>query len=141
MTIEKVFEMSIISVDMKNLAVANALALNAYALQSIDGGENALQRVRGFAGKLPGVERCLLLVSENGNLDVQDLGFDILVVKGEGIGDLLRSLREASSGYDNLFYFFASAPKSSCNIEQIDNKEDNHAPQMDDAVRNSDNMI
>ena len=77
---------------MKNLAVANALALNDYALQSIDGGENALQRVRGFAGKLPAVERCLLLVPENVNIDIQDLGFDILVVKGQGIGQLLRSL-------------------------------------------------
>lgn len=95
---------------MKNLAVANALALNDYALQSIDGGENALQRVRGFAGKLPAVERCLLLVPEKINVDVQDLGFDILVVKGQGIGALLRSLRESSSGYDNLFYFFADCP-------------------------------
>jgi spiro-SPASM protein len=110
LAIEKVFEMSIISVDMKNLAVANALAVNSYALQPIGGGENALRRVREYARRLPAMERCLLLLPEGADLDAQDLGFDAAIVKADGIEELLRSLQSASSGYDNLFYFFADCP-------------------------------
>ena len=47
---------------MNNLAVANALALNDYALQTVVEGENSLDRVRKYAAGLPGVKRCLLLV-------------------------------------------------------------------------------
>jgi spiro-SPASM protein len=97
---------------MKNLAVANALALNDYALKAISSGENSLKRVRQYAAQLPDVERCLLLLPEGRSLDVRDLGFEIQVVKTDEIAELLRSLQKALSRgeYDNLFYFFADCP-------------------------------
>ena len=102
---------------MKNLAVANALALNDYARQSLVGGENSLKRVREYAARLPGVERCLLLLPEGdapegGYLQTPEPGFDILRLKADGAAGLLRTLRNTIDGgeYDNLFYFFADCP-------------------------------
>jgi spiro-SPASM protein len=97
---------------MNNLAVANALALNDYALQPVVGGENSLQRVRRYAAGLPGVKRCLLLVPEGGRIEVPAEDYEVLQVKGEGVAELIRTLRDAAARdeYDNLFYFFADCP-------------------------------
>ncbi|UCF99073.1 MAG: spiro-SPASM protein [Spirochaetaceae bacterium] len=121
--------MSIISVDMKNLAVANALALNPYALEAIAGGATAMQRVREYAGRLPGVEHCLLLLPEDADMDLEDLGFDIRRVKAGGIVELLRSLQDAGSDYDNLFYFFADCPllDSGLSARMLDNHQKYYA--------------
>jgi spiro-SPASM protein len=109
--------MSIISLkDMKNLAVANGLNVKSYASQAIAGGESALSRVARYARRLPGVERCLLLVPEagsgngGGGPDARAPGYELQTVKAGGLEGLLRSLRSAGSGYDNLFYFFADCP-------------------------------
>jgi spiro-SPASM protein len=97
---------------MKNLAVANALALNNYAQQPVVGQQNSLQRVREYASQLPGVERCLFLLPEGADAEVADLGFEILRVKADGAADLLRTLQNqlSEAEYDNLFYFFADCP-------------------------------
>ena len=97
---------------MNNLAVANALALKDYALQTVVEGENSLERVRQYAAGLPGVKRCLLLIPEGGQLEVPAAGFQIRHVKGEGVAELLRTLQSAlaEGEYDNLFYFFADCP-------------------------------
>jgi spiro-SPASM protein len=116
LAIEKVFEMSIISVDMKNLAVANALALNAHALEAIPPGESALKRVGRYARELPGVDRTVLLLPggdsapQGAEADAKELGFQIQILKGNSIGELLRTLQSLADGYDNLFYFFADCP-------------------------------
>jgi spiro-SPASM protein len=97
---------------MNNLAVANALALNDYALQPVVDGATSLERVRQYASGLPGVKRCLLLVPEGGQIAISAAGFEIRRVKGEGVAELLRTLRSeiAEGEYDNLFYFFADCP-------------------------------
>jgi spiro-SPASM protein len=97
---------------MKNLAAANALALNEYALQSVTDGESSLERVRQYASQLPGVERCLLLLPEDGQLQIPDLGFEIRRLQEEGVDGLLSTLQSAlaEGEYDNLFYFFADCP-------------------------------
>jgi spiro-SPASM protein len=110
---------------MKNLAVANALALNEYAQQPVAGQKNSLQRVREYASRLPGVERCLLLLPEGGDIEAADPGFEVRRVKAEGAADLLRTLQKALSDgeYDNLFYFFADCPllDSSLSARMLDN--------------------
>jgi spiro-SPASM protein len=110
---------------MKNLAVANALALTDYAQQTVVGGENSLERVRQYASRLPGVERCVLLLPEGGHLQTPERGFDIRYVKPDGVAELLRTLRNALSEaeYDNLFYFFADCPllDSALSTRMLDN--------------------
>jgi len=97
---------------MNNLAVANALALNDYALQSVVDGQNSLERIRHYASQLPGVKRCLLLLPEGADVEVSGSDFDIRHLKTEGVTELLRTLQGALSEgeYDNLFYFFADCP-------------------------------
>ncbi len=101
---------------MKNLAVANALALNAHALEAIPPGENALKRVGRYARELPGVERSVLLLPGGDSAprgveaDAKELGFQIQILKGGSIAELLRTLQSLADGYDNLFYFFADCP-------------------------------
>lgn len=108
--------MSIISVDMKNLAVANALALNAHALEAIPPGESALKRVGRYARELPGVHRTVLLLADGDSSPAgleaaaKGLGFDLQSLKGDSIAELLRTLQSLADGYDNLFYFFADCP-------------------------------
>lgn len=110
---------------MKNLAVANALALNDYALRPVVNGQNSLKRIRHYASQLPGVRRCLLLLPEGVDVEVADLGFDIRRLKTEGVADLLRTLQSALSEeeYDNLFYFFADCPllDSALSTRMLDN--------------------
>jgi spiro-SPASM protein len=116
LAIEKVFEMSIISVDMKNLAVANAMALNALALEAIPPGESALKRVARYARELPGVDRTVVLLADGDSRPAgleaaaTELGFDSQTLKGDSITELLRTLQSLADGYDNLFYFFADCP-------------------------------
>ncbi len=97
---------------MNNLAVANALALNDYILQSVVDGQNSLERIRHYASQLPGVKRCLLLLPEGADVEVAGLDFEIRHLKTEGVVELLRSLQDAlaEGEYDNLFYFFADCP-------------------------------
>jgi len=97
---------------MKNLAVANALALNSYALQPVNASETTLDRVQEFAGRLPEVERCLLLIPEGGDPGFKAPDFEIRPIKSDRVAELLQSLRTAcgESDYDNLFYFFADCP-------------------------------
>jgi len=108
--------MSIISVDMKNLAVANGLALNALALEAIPPGESALKRVGRYARELPGVDRTVLLLAGGDcapaglGADAKELGFELQSLKSVSITALLRLLQSLAEGYDNLFYFFADCP-------------------------------
>jgi spiro-SPASM protein len=97
---------------MNNLAVANALALNDYALKPLAGAAHSLTRVREYASRLPGVDRCLLLLPEGADPRLPEHGFEVRTVKGEGLADLLRCLQSALSEgeYENLFYFFADCP-------------------------------
>jgi spiro-SPASM protein len=74
MAIEKVFEMSIISVDMKNLAVANGLSLRSHALEAIPPGQSALKRVGEYARSLPAVDRPVLLLPRGGSSSAAQRG-------------------------------------------------------------------
>jgi len=116
MAIEKVFEMSIISVDMKNLAVANALALNNHAIEAIASGASALERSAEYAKNLPQTGERVLLLPADENLPggaaktAVDLGFRTERFKERSIEELLKRLQALAAGYDNLFYFFADCP-------------------------------
>jgi spiro-SPASM protein len=129
MAIEKVFHMSIITVDMKNLAVINAVASTPLAERALPDGSTALQRVAAYARGLPGVERAFLLLPEStlaprGAASRARRGPQASVPQGlepqrlalpggrgpEGFTALLRRLRELSQGYESVFYLFADCP-------------------------------
>jgi len=99
MAIEKVFEMSIISVDMKNLAVANALALNNHAIEAIASGASALERSAEYAKNLPQTGERVLLLPADENLPggaaktAVDLGFRTERFKERSIEELLKRLQ------------------------------------------------
>ncbi len=101
---------------MKNLAVANALVLNAHALEAIPPGESALKRVGRYARELPGVDRTVLLLAGGDSWPkgveaaAKEIGFDPQTLKGDSIAELLRALQSLADGYDNIFYFFADCP-------------------------------
>jgi len=101
--------MSIIASDMKNLAVANALALGAHALQPLAGGGSSLERVLEYARALPGVERRVLLLRPGQELPVPE-GFSAGRLPEPTLAGLLRMLEELAAGFDHLFYFFADSP-------------------------------
>jgi len=101
---------------MKNLAVANALALNAHALEAIPPGQSALKRVGRYARELPGVDRAVLLLAAGDSSPpgveaaAKELGLDPQTLKGDSVAELLRTLESLAEGYDNIFYFFADCP-------------------------------
>jgi spiro-SPASM protein len=109
MAIEKVRGMSIISSDMKNLAVANALAVGPYALEALAGGGSALQRIGEYARGLPGVKRRVLLTGADQQLAAPE-GFTVAPLRDSSLTGLLEKLQELADGFDNLFYFFADCP-------------------------------
>jgi spiro-SPASM protein len=94
---------------MKNLAVANALAVGPHALEPLAGGGSAFQRIGQYARGLPGVERRVLLAGEGQELAAPE-GFTVERLGDPSLAGLLGKLQELAEGFDNLFYFFADCP-------------------------------
>jgi spiro-SPASM protein len=108
--------MSIIAVDMKNVAVANGLTLSRYSLQALPGGAagggspaagNSPERVLAFARRLPEVRKTYILLAGEAPCPA---GFEAVRLGGGGAVDLLAALARLAQGADNLFYFFADCP-------------------------------
>jgi spiro-SPASM protein len=106
-SIEKVPQMSIIALGMKNLAVANGLTLCDYSSQKLPGGGDSPERALAFARRLPGVEKALLLLDAEARCPA---GFEAVRLQGRSAADLIGALARAGEGADNLFYFFADCP-------------------------------
>jgi spiro-SPASM protein len=106
-TIEKLSQMSIIAVEMKNVAVANGLTLGQYSRQELPGGGHTLARVLDFARRLPGVEQPAVLLA--GQAACPD-GFQPVRLQDGSAAELLAALARLADGSDNLFYFFADCP-------------------------------
>jgi spiro-SPASM protein len=100
---------------MKNLAVANALALSPHAFLPIAGGGSAVERAGEYAARLPGVEKVFFLVPEGfeqgaGRTLPRGERFALVPLPGLELPGLLERLQKLAAGYDSLFYFFADCP-------------------------------
>ncbi len=110
--------MSIITSDMRNIAIVNALKLPDFLLRRIFDSESTVTRNYSFARSLPEIDKIVYLVATSSSRDVisKELGEDapskvsFSIFKDDDIAHLFRRLKELSEGFDNVFYFYVDCP-------------------------------
>jgi spiro-SPASM protein len=99
--------MSIIAVDMNNLAVANGLSLSAYSRRALPDGRSALERAAAYARSLPAVAKAVILLPPDAQAPE---GFEPVRLGSASAVELLDRLAALAEGCQQIFYFFADCP-------------------------------
>jgi spiro-SPASM protein len=96
--------MSIKAVDMKNIAIINGIELSHYAFEELCDHKNAVDYVKMYAKSLPDVSHTVFFLSKQ---EQACKGYEIVIRDEWTVADLLTQIREKSTGFDNIFYFYA----------------------------------
>ncbi|MBN1799151.1 MAG: spiro-SPASM protein [Spirochaetales bacterium] len=96
--------MSIKAVEMKNIAIINAINLSDYAFKKLHDNKSSVDFVKNFATSLSDIEKTVFLLSKSSQAGK---GYDTVIKEKWTVFELLNEIKEKSTGYDNIFYFYA----------------------------------
>ncbi len=116
--------MSIITNDMENIAVINALKLSKFSLERIFDSESTIVKSYNFARSLPEVNKIVYLISNISARDVilgelKDKSSSITsfeILEGNSVVTLFEKLKEISIKSSNIFYFYLDCPFLDINL-------------------------
>jgi spiro-SPASM protein len=96
--------MSIKAVDMKNIAIINGIELSHYAFENLHEHKSTVDFVKIYTKNLPDVMHTVFLLSKP---EQACKGYETVIKERWTVADLLNQIKEKSTGFDNVFYFYA----------------------------------
>ena len=92
---------------MNNITIINAINLSEYVYKDFNNGLNCLQIVNEYSKLLPDSNKTVWLADSKLNIKNKT---EVIIKNKWIIKELLKSIKELSAEYDNIFYFFADCP-------------------------------
>ncbi len=110
--------MSIMTSDMKNIAVINALMVSKFSTNSVFEGKSAIAKSFDFAQDLPDIDKIIYLIEDSEVKEhllseisvIDDVPVDFEFINSKDVSSLFKILRDVSLETDNIFYFYADCP-------------------------------
>lgn len=99
--------MSIIEKNMKNIAIINGIDLSPYTWEPLVREKTTINLVTQFGKTLPDIEKQVILASSSLENETE---FEVFFRDEWNTEELFKSMEKLSSGYDNIFYFYADCP-------------------------------
>jgi len=96
---------------MNNITIINAVKLSKYAYKDLGNGLNSLQIVNEYSKTLPDSKKTVWLTDDKSALK-KDLNNNNNIIYKElwDIKELLKSIKELSADFDNIFYIYTDCP-------------------------------